>query len=371
VRITFVLPVVSLGGGSRVIAIYAQELVRRGHDVCLVSVPPRPISLPEKLRSWMKGFKGRAPSQESHLDDLGLDWRVLSRWRQIRNDDVPNGDVVVATWWRTAEWVSALSDQKGAKVYFIQGHEVFPHLPIDRSRATYRLPFHQIVVAKWLKRLLEEEYQQAEIDVVPNSVDKSQFFSSPRSKQRVPTIGLLYSAAELKGVDTAIAAIRIVRERVPELRIVSFGEIEMLPELALEGVEYFLRPPQSQIREIYAACDVWLSASRSEGFNLPAMEAMACRTPVVSTKTGWPEEVIQSGWNGWLAGIDDVQELARGLEWIVTREDDVWRELSNNSHMTVADSSWEASAALFERALERACKRAAAGEIAGHAQYVG
>jgi len=30
------------------------------------------------------------------------------------------------------------------------------------------------------------------------------------------------------------------------------------------------------------------------------MEAMACRTPVVSTNTGWPSEAIKSGWNGIL-----------------------------------------------------------------------
>jgi hypothetical protein len=30
-------------------------------------------------------------------------------------------------------------------------------------------------------------------------------------------------------------------------------------------------------------CDAWMTCSRSEGFNLPALEAMACRTPVVLT----------------------------------------------------------------------------------------
>jgi glycosyltransferase involved in cell wall biosynthesis len=28
------------------------------------------------------------------------------------------------------------------------------------------------------------------------------------------------------------------------------------------------------------------------------MEAMACRTPVVATRTGWPAEAIVAGFNG-------------------------------------------------------------------------
>src|SRR5208282_5263036 len=48
-----------------------------------------------------------------------------------------------------------------------------------------------------------------------------------------------------------------------------------------------------------------LTASRSEGFNLPAMEAMACRTPVVSTRTGWPAEAVKTGINGVLVDVED------------------------------------------------------------------
>ena len=80
-------------------------------------------------------------------------------------------------------------------------------------------------------------------------------------------------------------------------------------------------PPQSSLRDLYAACDVWLTASSSEGFNLPAMEAMACRTPVVATRTGWPAEAIVDGVNGACVGIDDVEALARETERLLRLSD--------------------------------------------------
>jgi glycosyltransferase involved in cell wall biosynthesis len=56
------------------------------------------------------------------------------------------------------------------------------------------------------------------------------------------------------------------------------------------------------------------------GFNLPAMEAMACRRPVVATRTTWPAEAVKSE-NGILVDFDDRVGLARGAEWVLTRSD--------------------------------------------------
>nr|WP_271605738.1 glycosyltransferase family 4 protein [Bradyrhizobium sp. CCBAU 11434] len=358
----------NLSGGTRVVAIYARELTRMGHSVRVVCPPPQPIPLQQKLKRWAKGYGwvAEADRQRSHLVASGVDWQVLEQWRPVVDDDVPDADVVVATWWETAEWVNALSARKGAKVYFIQHHEIFDHLPQARCRATYLLPFHKIVVAGWLKEVMNTEYDDVDVDLVPNSVDKSQFFAEVRSKQDVPTIGLLYSPVDFKGVATALAAIESAKAKIPNLRILSFGAHRPTRKLPLsQGAEYFFSPPQDRIRDIYSRCDVWITASKSEGFNLPAMEAMACRTPVVSTRTGWPAEAIVSGWNGWLTEIDDVAELSNGIAWILGTGKDEWRRLSRNAFATVAETSWQASAKLFEESLEHATERAYRGEIAG------
>lgn len=50
----------------------------------------------------------------------------------------------------TWEWVNALGRRKRVKAYFIQGREVFEHPPVERCKATYRMPLHKIVFARWL-----------------------------------------------------------------------------------------------------------------------------------------------------------------------------------------------------------------------------
>lgn len=367
-RITFISPTPSMSGGIRVIAIYARELMQMGHDVCVVSPPPQSKSLMQTLKSWLRGNSrlDDLAQRRTHLDATGLDLRILDRGRPVTDGDVPDADVVIATWWETAEWVGALSACKGAKVYFIQGHEIWGHLPVARSQATYRLPFHKIVVARWLKRVMSEQYGDNIVDVVPNSVDRTQFFAPIRGKQLTPSVGCLYSNDHVKGLDSTLAALRIVRERIPDLRIVSFGSQRPSSRLSLsKDAEFFRMPSQDEIRNLYTRCDVWITASRSEGFNLPALEAMACRTPVVSTRTGWPEEAVKTGWNGVLVDVDDVGGLADGVEWVLSRSDADWRNLSTNAYATAAAGSWQESAKLFQEALEHACMRSARGEIAG------
>jgi glycosyltransferase involved in cell wall biosynthesis len=359
-KISFISPTVNMGGGTKVIAIYANALAKKGHEVVLISPPPESMPIRRKIKSVITGRgwpkTGLFPS--SHLDGLGLDHRVLDRWRPVTDADVPDADVVIATWWETAEWVSKLNDSKGAKVYFIQHHEVHEHLPVERSRATYHLPLHKIVIAKWLQNVMHDEYGDADVDLVPNSIDHHQFFSDVRGKQTIPTVGFLYSPVKFKGVDVTMRVINRLRVTFPNLRAIAFGSHKPNVNVDFDSrIEFYYSPDQDKIRDLYSQCDVWITASRTEGFNLPAMEAMACRTPVASTKAGWPEEAVVTGKNGVLVNVDDIHALTQGVATILSLPDNAWREMSNNAYNTVALSNWQESANQFEKALERACRR--------------
>lgn len=358
-KITFLLPTVSLAGGIKVAALYAAALVRNGHQVVLVSPPTRGIPLRRKIKSLFlgKGWPKTPRVPQSHLDGLGLDHRTLDTWRHIENNDVPDADVVIATWWETAEWAAQLSPEKGAKVYFIQGYEVFPYLPRERVLATYRLPMKKIVVANWLKVLMNNTFADTQVALVPNSVDHTQFHAAARGKQSRPTVGFLYGESSLKGVDLTLQVIQRLAVKFPNLRVIAFGSTPPFnfPHWNAD-VEFQQSPPQDTLRNIYAQCDVWLSASRSEGFNLPTMEAMACRTPVVATRTGWPEEAIVQHANGVLVDVGDVDGLTDGVEWALTLSETKWLAVSAAAFDTVANCSWERSAHMFEEVLLKQCQ---------------
>lgn len=359
-RITFVLPTANMCGGIRVVAIYAKALAERGHRVVLVSPPAPPVPLSRKVKDLMmgRGWTRSAPPP-SHFDGMGLDHRVLESYRPIGDDDLPEADVVIATWWETAEWVSRLAPRKGKKAYFIQHHEIHPYLPVERCRATYRMPLRKIVIARWLADVMRDEYDDDDVDLVPNSVDHDLFFAPQRGRQPVPTIGFLYSCSSYKGVDVTLAAIEKLRALHPDLRVISFGSAQPDWSAATAAsIEFHFSPRQAELRGLYAQCDLWMTASRSEGFNLPAMEAMACRTPVVSTRAGWPMEAIVDGKNGFLTEVDDVDALAVAATRILSLGDADWRALSDNAFATVKDSSWARSCDLFEQALIRLSSKA-------------
>jgi glycosyltransferase involved in cell wall biosynthesis len=355
------LPVVNMSGGIRVAAIYAKALMQMGHKVVLVSPPPEKELFRRRLKSFLlgKGWPQYDRYPKSHLDGQGFDHRILEKYRIPADRDVPDGDVVIATWWETAEWVNSLGDKKGAKVYFIQHHEVFPHLPVERVHATYQLPLHQIVIASWLKEIMQKDYGVDTVDLVHNSVDHAQFFAPRRHHQNFPTVGFLYHELYFKGVDVTLLALKKLREMRPDIKVVCFGSHAPSGKLAIEDwVEFYLEPEQDRIRDIYAMCDVWVTSSRTEGFNLTAMEAMACRTPIVSTRAGWPIEAIESYKNGVLVDVDDVAGIVAGVQWILGLSDSEWQALSDSAYQTVENSSWENSAKLFEKALINACERA-------------
>lgn len=343
-----------MSGGIRVVAIYAQALQAMGHVVTLVSPPPPPPHWKQQIISLLKGKPAsRTGPPRSHVAGIGVTHRVIDKYRPIVNSDVPDGDIVIATWWETAEWVNALSPAKGEKVYFVQHYEVFDNLPYHRCRATYRMPLKKITIAQWLVDVMRDEYNDSQVALVPNSVDHALFYAPQRDKQQQPTVGLLFHEAAFKGVDISLAAITKVRELRPNLRVRCFGSYEPSAAHPLPAYfEFYKDPPQEKIRDIYSGCDVWLTASRSEGFNLPAMEAMACRTPVVSTKTGWPAEAVMTGKNGVLTEVDDVEALANGIGWVLGLPSPDWQSVSQAAFDTVSQSSWQHSSAMFEQVLQ-------------------
>lgn len=357
-RITFITSVLDLTGGSRIIATYSRMLTEHGHKVTVVSPVPRPPSLRRRLRSllatgrWDPGYGGR-----SHFDGLDLDIRRPARPPAL-DAHVPDGDVVVATWWETAEWVNAMSPSKGAKVYLVQGHEVFDERHVERVRSTYHMPFHKIVVSGWLQRIMADEYGDANTSLVPNSIDHAAFDVPRRGRRPVPTVGFMYSRAALKGSHIAMHALDQVRVKHPDLRVVSFGTHVPIDLPGFDHVDFTLLPSAEGLCRAYSGCDLWLCASSSEGFGLPAMEAMGCRTPVVSTRVGWPLDVIEDGVNGYLVPTEDADAMAAAIARGLAQDEAAWQAMSDRAHASARAYTWERSYGDLVVALERAASGA-------------
>ncbi len=363
-KVTFVLPFAGLQGGIRVIAIYAHRLRKRGHEVTVVSIP---FSMPwrRKVKSLLLG-RGwpKTQSEGSHFDGVGVTHRVLEKDRPLVDSDVPDADVVVATYYPMAYSVLNLSRAKGAKAFFIQNYEMEDGKPNPKLDATWRMPMHKIVITKWLVKIAQEKFADPIVSLVPNSVDLDQFNAPPRGKRSVPTVGLLYATSWMKGCRTSLEALKQVARALPSLRLISFGAEHPGFDLRLPPyAEFHYRPPQEKLRELYAQCDVWLCGSAREGFGLPPLEAMACRCPVVSTRVAGPLDFIEEGVNGHLVHIGDVNGLADRLMDVLNLGQEDWTKMSDAAYGTATRFTWDDATDLFEKALELAIERDRCGEF--------
>jgi glycosyltransferase involved in cell wall biosynthesis len=275
----------------------------------------------------------------------------------VKNRDVPDADVVIATWWETVEWVWDLSESKGKKLHFMQDYETWGGSK-SRIDATCALPIPKIVIAQWVQDLLEKKWGQTPVALVPNSVETERFFAPPRGKQGVATFGFTYTPMRSKGCDVSVEAIGRARLKVPELRTIAFGTTRPTRDMPLPpDTEFHFQAPDDQLRNLYAACDAWLFGTRIEGFGLPILEAMACRTPVIGTPAGAAPTLIGGG-GGILVPMEDISAMADAIMHVATMTDSEWRTMSDAAHLTATSYSWDHATDRFEAALLTVFNRA-------------
>ncbi|MEM1012999.1 MAG: glycosyltransferase family 4 protein [Planctomycetota bacterium] len=364
-RITFVLPVASLEGGVRVVAEYAHRLSTRGHDVTVVSLgmhpsPPLARRAKDQIKNVLYGNWGALLPQPlptpgpSHVDALGSMHVRLPHGGPIREHDVPDADVVVATWWQTVPWVAMFPPTKGRKVHFIQHDErvmmATPETRAEAGRVTWQTPdFARVTVASWISDVGRDEYG-SESTVVSNAVSRELFDAPQRDLGQPPTVGFMDSRVAFKGADIAAQAVTQMRKALPDLKVVTFGVHDREEGHTPDWASYQRRPAQETIAEIYRSCDAWLFASRCEGFGLPILEAMACRAPVVGTPAGAAPDLVTSD-NGRLVAMEDPAAMAEAALEVVTQPADAWRRMSDAAYATANQHDWAAATDAFERFL--------------------
>lgn len=345
-RITFVLPYLELNGGNLVVAIYASGLAAKGHHVTVVA---RPLSRPTLVKSLSSIIRNRGLSRSpaTIVDQLvNVDVRLVTTTDIANGTALPEADILIATWWETVEWITSVETEKGRKLHFVQGHEVFDYLPQDRARAALLSPMPKLVVSEWLATLMSQEYCAQEVCLIENAVDVDRFHCPPRNKNVAPTFGFVNTNSPVKNVRLAVASLNAFRRESPGIKAISFGA-----EIGSPGswIEYYCSPHRDLIPRLYARCDAWLFTSTSEGFGLPILEAMASRTPVIATAAGAAPQLVNNQ-NGQIVdfSVDSVATAMRRISDMPNRE---WKILSDNAFRLASNHTWHEAIAKMENIL--------------------
>lgn len=172
-----------------------------------------------------------------------------------------------------------------------------------------------------------------EIRVIPNFVDLSRFSLKPRQhfKQAIAPGDerILVHTSNFRKVKRTTDVIRIfkkVQEKIPsKLLMVGDGpERTHAEQLSRElGVDKDIRflGKQDAIEEILSVSDLFIIPSGSESFGLAALEAMACKVPVISSNTGGLPELNIDGRTGYLSDVGDVDSMAMNAIHILEDRD--------------------------------------------------
>ena len=155
--------------------------------------------------------------------------------------------------------------------------------------------------------------------VVHNAVDVRSF--APRSQPTgTPEVVGVGRFAYPKDFTTLLAALRLV-EAPCHVRLAGDGPglTEVTSALTRNGLSQRveLLGARADVPDLLARSDVFVLSSRSEGFPVSVLEAMAAGLPVVATNVGGVAEAVVDGETGLLVPAADAEALARALERLV------------------------------------------------------
>ncbi|HMJ06724.1 MAG TPA: glycosyltransferase family 4 protein [Chthoniobacterales bacterium] len=187
-----------------------------------------------------------------------------------------------------------------------------------------RLSSNRLVV---VSRYIRGQVRARTVDVVFDPVPETTMIGSSAE----PNFVFMGSYQHLKGQDAAIDAFHRIAAKHERAELSFHGS-----DMGLPGSRAFLselrkraengpgagrihfRPFVKDPADALGSARVALCFSRSEPFGLVCQEASAHGLPVIATRSGGPEEIVEDGVSGFLVDVDDVPAMARRMDELLS-----------------------------------------------------
>jgi glycosyltransferase involved in cell wall biosynthesis len=273
---------------------------------------------------------------------------------------VPDGDVVFATAWQTAEYVAKYPVSKGRKFYLVMdfgsffGHE-------DRLEATWRLPFQKVTISRWLyEQVCSAEGGHRNTVNIPIGIDHQRFRLTADIGRRPKRAAMFYGYASYKAPEDAVSALEIAKRRHPDMSVVVFGQLNQKPRNLPSWASYQNNVSEESLIAIYNSSSIFVCSSVAEGFALPPAEAMACGCAVASTDCGGIRDFAEHEVTALLSPPRDPAALAQNVLRLL-EDDELRQRLARAGQERIQGFSWERSTDQLEN-LMRGCVEISPGK---------
>jgi len=184
---------------------------------------------------------------------------------------------------------------------------------------------HRFVVSEYWRRVIAEEFGYQSV-VTYNGLDLSDFADLPPRRRGRPTVLFVGGLEPRKGLEYLMLAMEQVIGDVPHASLEAVARAgfrgtddwtwfeRLADRLGLrDSFEFHEGVTQQELLQLYADCDILALPSKTEGWGLSLMEAMACGKPVVATRVGGVPELLTDGAEGILVKAGDVVGLAEAI----------------------------------------------------------
>ncbi len=139
--------------------------------------------------------------------------------------------------------------------------------------------------------------------------------------------GTVARLVSVKNHALIVAAAARLKNTCSNIRYVFVGDGELRDSLIARASEAGVRDRfvfagwRSDIPDLLGAFDIFIMCSKNEGMGRAFVEAQAAGVPVIGTRVGGVEEVIDEGRTGYLVDPDDADGLAEKIELLYSRRD--------------------------------------------------
>lgn len=158
-----------------------------------------------------------------------------------------------------------------------------------------------------------------------------------------------------KGVRFAIEAMPLILNKFPETKLLIAGDgierpklEDIINKLRLQNNVFLLGwIPNKDLPKFYNACSISVIPSLEEGFGIPAVESMACETPVVASDAGGLPEIVINEYTGLIVPKGDVETLANAIIRLFESPELTERLGKNGREFVLKNFSWDKTAKEF------------------------
>lgn len=327
-KVAFVTPHTNLSGGVKVIFSFAQHLAELGVDTYVLSM------------------KGGNLSWLNHLKPFKF---KLSKVGNINKYNLPKGIDFLITYGDWDPYVSLPEDIK--HILFLQGFGT-QNNTLEKLTLGYKYDA-VFATSSWLARLANR-CGQNNLFLTPPGIDKN--FSRKNVPINKNTVGTLYHPAPSKNFSlfaNAVSKLRYKNKVDPHPIILSAHEIKDedmdLLKNSVNDFSVYIRPDYNMLPYVYSQCRVWFSPSRSEGFGLTTLEAMACEVPVVWFNSFGLDDYLRHGENCFI--VNDKETGVNSI-YNLLQDQNKRKRFAAEGLKTIKNCSWKIATDKFMKGLK-------------------